>query len=221
MSKPALSARMQLERWRSQGADQLDPVRFHLMKSLAARADAQADAVREVLEHKLGALVDDYATALKQATRRPVGRGAAAASTPGSSQSSALGALTGQMAGHAALMEVDSRKTASADAMLFPELPALDDFRRTWTTVRTASQVRQSLQDAPKDAGPLNSNVLVHRCITLMRECSPGYLQHFLGYVDALSWLEQLHTGGALANEETTPVTPGKKRSKSPSKRRG
>ncbi|USI99057.1 DUF2894 domain-containing protein [Xanthomonas prunicola] len=221
MSKSALSARTQLERWRSQGADQLDPVRFHLMESLAARADAQADAVREVLEHKLGALVDGYAAALQQTTPRRAGRGAAAAPTPASSQASALGALTAQMAGHAALMEVDSRKTASADAMLFPELPALDDFRRTWTTVRTASQVRQSLQDAPKDAGPLNSSVLVHRCITLMRECSPGYLQHFLGYVDALSWLEQLHTGGALANQEAVPVTSGKKRNKSPSKRRG
>ncbi|PKV14511.1 DUF2894 domain-containing protein [Xanthomonas prunicola] len=221
MSKSALPARTQLERWRSQGADQLDPVRFHLMESLAARADAQADAVREVLEYKLGALVDGYAAALQQTTPRHAGKGAAAASTPASSQASALGALTAQMAGHAALMEVDSRKTASADAMLFPELPALDDFRRTWTTVRTASQVRQSLQDAPKDAGPLNSSVLVHRCITLMRECSPGYLQHFLGYVDALSWLEQLHTGGALANEEAVPATSGKKRSKSPSKRRG
>lgn len=56
MSKPALSVRAQLERWRSQGADRLDPVHFHLMETLAARADAQADAVREVLEHKLGAM---------------------------------------------------------------------------------------------------------------------------------------------------------------------
>nr|WVL56218.1 DUF2894 domain-containing protein [Xanthomonas nasturtii] len=220
MSTPAIPARAQLERWRSQGGDRLDPVRFHLMQSLAARADTQADAVREVLEHKLGALIDGYASALTQATRRHAGSNAAAALPPGLAQPSALGALAAQMAGHAALMEVDSRTTASADATLFPELPALDDFRRTWTTVRTASQVRQSLQDAPKDAGPLNSSVLVHRCITLMRERSPGYLQHFLGYVDALSWLEQLHTGGALANEEAVPAVPGKKRSKSPPKRR-
>lgn len=219
MSKPALPARAQLQRWRSEGADRLDPVRFHLMEALAVRADAQADAVREVLEHKLGAMVDGYAAALQQTTRRHARNRTAPAPTSGSPQPSALGALTAQMAGHAALMEVDSRKTAGADAMRFPELPALDDFRRTWTTVRTASQVRQSLQDAPKDAGPLNSSVLVHRCITLMRERSPGYLQHFLGYVDALSWLEQLHTGGALATEETAPLAPGKKRSKRPSKR--
>ncbi|MBB5734451.1 hypothetical protein FHT08_000132 [Xanthomonas campestris] len=215
MSTQAPSAHTRLQRWRSQGADQLDPVRFHLMETLAARAGTQAEPVREVLEEKLGKLVDAYAATVKQAARRRV---ASAATQP--SQRSALGALAERMAGHAALMEVDSRKTASADATQFPELPALEDFRRTWTTVRTASQVRQSLQDAPKDAGPLNSSVLVHRCISLMRECSPGYLQHFLGYVDALSWLEQLHSGGALASEDAAPVAPGKKRSKRPSTRR-
>ncbi|MBB4605203.1 DUF2894 domain-containing protein [Xanthomonas arboricola] len=209
MSTQATSAHARLQRWRSQGADQLDPVRFHLMETLAARAGTQAEPVREVLEEKLGKLVDAYAATVKQAARRRV---ASAAAQP--SQRSALGALADRMAGHAALMEVDSRKTASAEATQFPELPALEDFRRTWTTVRTASQVRQSLQDAPKDAGPLNSSVLVHRCISLMRECSPGYLQHFLGYVDALSWLEQLHSGGALASEDAAPVAPGKKRSK-------
>ncbi|SOT96283.1 Hypothetical Protein LMG19146_00572 [Xanthomonas arboricola pv. fragariae] len=215
MSTQATSAHARLQRWRSQGADRLDPVRFHLMETLAARAGTHAEPVREVLEEKLGKLVDAYAATMKQAARRRV---ASAAAQP--SQRSALGALADQMAGHAALMEVDSRKTASADATQFPELPALEDFRRTWTTVRTASQVRQSLQDAPKDAGPLNSSVLVHRCISLMRECSPGYLQHFLGYVDALSWLEQLHSGGALASEDAAPVAPGKKRSKRPSTRR-
>ncbi|MBB5676372.1 DUF2894 domain-containing protein [Xanthomonas arboricola] len=209
MSTQATSAHASLQRWRSHGADRLDPVRFHLMETLAARAGTQAEPVREVLEEKLGKLVDAYAATVKQAARRRV---ASAAAQP--SQRSALGALADRMAGHAALMEVDSRKTASADATQFPELPALEDFRRTWTTVRTASQVRQSLQDAPKDAGPLNSSVLVHRCISLMRECSPGYLQHFLGYVDALSWLEQLHSGGALASEDAAPVAPGKKRSR-------
>ncbi|MCD0279354.1 DUF2894 domain-containing protein [Xanthomonas melonis] len=201
MSAQATSVRARLQRWREQGKDQLDPVRFHLMQTLAARADSQAEAVRDVLEEKLAVLADAYAAALKNAARN-----ARSAPALPRAQRSALGALSDQLAGHAALMEVDSRRTAATDALAFPELPALDDFRRTWTTVRTASQVRQSLQEAPKDAGPLNSSVLVHRCITLMRAHSPGYLQHFLGYVDALSWLEQMHHGGVLAGETDAPV---------------
>ncbi|PPU36929.1 MULTISPECIES: DUF2894 domain-containing protein [unclassified Xanthomonas] len=211
MTTSATSAYARLARWRNEGADQLDPVRFHLMQALAARAQTQTDAVRVVLEDRLDALVDAYAATLKDAARRR----ATSPADPGALQRTALRAVTDQLAGHAALMEVDSRKTAAPDAQLFPELPALDDFRRTWTTVRTASQVRQSLQDAPKDAGPLNSSVLVHRCITLMRERSPGYLQHFLGYVDALSWLEQMQSGGVLADDAAAPLPAPRKRSRS------
>ncbi|PPU77197.1 MULTISPECIES: DUF2894 domain-containing protein [Xanthomonas] len=217
MSRRAASSRARLQRWHAEGAGQVDPVRFHLLQTLAARAEAQADAaVRAVLEDKLAALVDQYATVIEQAAARATSRAVSPAP-----QRSRLGVLSDQLAGHAALMEVDSRKTAAADALQFPELPALDDFRRTWTTVRTASQVRQSLQDAPKDAGPLNSSVLVHRCITLMRAHSPGYLQHFLGYVDALSWLEQMHDGGALTDETAAPVTAAGRKRGGAAKRRG
>lgn len=69
---------------------------------------------------------------------------------------------------------------------------AIEDLRRIWSEVRTRSQVRQSLAQAPTHAGPLNSGTLVHRALRLMREASPGYLQHFMAYVDALSGLEAL-----------------------------
>ncbi|WP_155975885.1 DUF2894 domain-containing protein, partial [Xanthomonas maliensis] len=120
-----------------------------------------------------------------------------------------LATLVAQLREHAAALEADAGPAPAAlpgatDA--FPELPALDSFRQTWASVRTASQVRQSLQQIPDDAGPLNSAVLVQRCIDLMRERSPDYLQHFLAYVDALAWLEQLHTGGALAPQQRPAV---------------
>ncbi|MCS3846175.1 hypothetical protein GGR70_001110 [Xanthomonas campestris] len=235
MSRTASSTQAQLEQWRAQGADQRDPVRFHLMQTLQARAATQPPAVRQVLEDKLAALVTAYAQALQPAqvsvpipapaqppaapkTRARNKRSAAPAPAPVSARQ-ALSELLTQMAGHTALLS-DSSTGNAAHAPQFPELPALDDFRRTWATVRTASQVRQSLQDAPADAGPLNSSVLVHRCISLMRAQAPGYLQHFLAYVDALSWMEQLQHGGALANEAPAPALPGKKRSRSAAPKR-
>ena len=81
----------------------------------------------------------------------------------------------------------------------FPELPMLADVRQLWSGLRTESQLRQSLQPAPANAGPLNSSALAHRAIASMRELSPGYLRHFLGYLDALSWMEQLQIEGAAA----------------------
>ncbi|MCC5072827.1 DUF2894 domain-containing protein [Xanthomonas campestris] len=235
MSRTASSTQAQLEQWRAQGADQRDPVRFHLMQTLQARAATQPPAVRQVLEDKLAALVTAYAQALQSApvsapipapaqppaapkSRARNKRSAAPAPAPVSARQALSGLLT-QMAGHTALLS-DSSTGNAVHAPQFPELPALDNFRRTWATVRTASQVRQSLQDAPADAGPLNSSVLVHRCISLMRAQAPGYLQHFLAYVDALSWMEQLQHGGALANEAPAPTLPGKKRSRSAAPKR-
>lgn len=68
----------------------------------------------------------------------------------------------------------------------------VEDLRRIWSEVRTRSQVRQSLEQVPTHAGPLNSGTLVHRALRLMRDASPGYLRHFMAYVDALSGLEAL-----------------------------
>lgn len=103
----------------------------------------------------------------------------------------------------------------------FPELPALDQFQKLWSRMRTESQLRQSLQHAPENAGPLNSSALVHRSIALMRDLSPGYLQHFVSYVDDLSSLEQLgHGAAAQPRDVPQAATIGKRpRAKARSRR--
>lgn len=106
-----------------------------------------------------------------------------------------------------------------ADSMARDAWPAapetLDYFRRTWAGLRTENQFRQSLGEVPQNAGPLNSNSLVHRSLSLMRELSPGYLQHFLSYVDALSWMEQLGATEAPASKDTPRATAGRKSTRS------
>jgi hypothetical protein len=91
---------------------------------------------------------------------------------------------------------------AMARPSSYPELEVLDYFREIWSRLSTEKQFRQSLAQVPGNAGPLNSSSLVHRSLSLMRELSPGYLQQFLSYVDALSWMEQMNGGGALADKD-------------------
>ncbi len=79
----------------------------------------------------------------------------------------------------------------------YPELSVIEYFRKAWSRFNTHRQLRQSLEQVPKNAGPLNSSSLVHRSLALMGELSPGYLQHFLSHLDALSWMEQMKGGGA------------------------
>lgn len=76
-----------------------------------------------------------------------------------------------------------------APAPLQQDIQAL---RQLWDHVRNQSQLRHAASPAPSHAGPLNSATLVHRAIQLMRDLSPGYLRHFLAYVDDLAWLGQL-----------------------------
>ncbi len=120
----------------------------------------------------------------------------------------------GQLLDHIASKTSKPDGVVPAPSSVFPELAALEDFRKTWSAVRSRSQLRQSLAFMPANAGPLNSAALVHRAMALMRELSPEYLRHFLSYVDDLSWLEQIGvgmTGKPLARSTSTKKRARKK----------
>ena len=84
------------------------------------------------------------------------------------------------------------------------ELRALRYFRRSWARLSVDQQLTRSLARAPEQAGPLNSQRLVLRSLTLMRDVSPAYLSRFMSYVDALMWLDQAASAGAVAS--TSPA---------------
>lgn len=201
MSKPVRNARITLEAWREQRADRLDPVRFHFIDALEKRASHQQGEVRRLLDGKLSSLIDAYTRDLKKAAKRMDKTGAPA--SPDERDRGALGELVDCLTRHAT--ERDNRAVvdeATADTNDFPALATLDEFQQIWSQVRTQSQVRQSMQQAPTGTGPLNSSALVHRSIALMRELSPGYLQQFLSYVDDLAWIEQMNARIAPSAKE-------------------
>jgi hypothetical protein len=124
------------------------------------------------------------------------------------------------------------RKSASPIGELLSHLtaqqsPAVDldaelaRVRKLWDRVRTRSQLQQAELHMPEmeSTGPLNSAALVHRAMELMRELSPGYLQHFLSYVDDLTWMERLTVAAApAAKEAPRPATIGTKKPKARAK---
>ncbi len=56
----------------------------------------------------------------------------------------------------------------------------------------------------------------MHRSIALMRDVSPAYLQHFVAYVDALSWMEQMGYSTPAAAEAPRAPGSGRKRAAKP-----
>ena len=217
MSDSALRIRKILDAWRQQNADRLSPWRFHFIEVLARRAAGHDGATRELLDERLSKLVEAYAADFDSAASRA--GDAEGESAPSAPARGALGKLLDDLASHPAARDDDpSTRDAEPRAAALPTLGALDEFRNIWSEVRIESQIRQSLEQVPADAGPLNSGSLVHRSLTLMHELSPGYLQHFLSYIDTLSWMEQMNDGGSLsAKDGARTASPAKRtRAKAP-----
>ncbi len=180
---------------RERGVDRRDPVRFRLAESLARRACAHAGAARRVLDDKLAALMDQLS--------RP-DDSAAKPAPPGPRQG-----VLAELVAHASrlkpgpvLAPATGPRDAAADKA--PAGPATDPktlhfFKRTWSRLSAEQRLAQSRASLPENAGPLNSQHLVHRSLTLMHELSPEYLERFVGYIDALQWLEQANESAALA----------------------
>jgi hypothetical protein len=170
---------------RERGVHRLDPVRFRLAEALARRATAHAGAARRVIDDKLAALMAALAGSPRQAgAERSAGR--------------APGGLA-QLVDHASRQKcapvLEPAGPARGTHAVAP--PALHFFKRTWSRLSADQRLAQSRASLPDNAGPLNSHHLVHRSLTLMRELSPDYLEHFVGYVDALQWVEQANEAAA------------------------
>ena len=70
------------------------------------------------------------------------------------------------------------------------ELKTVQQHRSTWAQLQTDQRLHQALVQVPDNAGPLNTQRLLLQALTLMREVSPSYLQHFMAHAEALLWLE-------------------------------
>lgn len=166
---------------RLEGAHQHDPVRFHYIEALAARAAAYDGPVRRVLDTKLQAAVAALRTSCAEAQTR--------ATEPEPAKPRAgLGDLVRHMAAHA-LDKPDGR--AATHSTTRTELKSVQYFRNTWSKLSVEKQVTQALEQAPKNAGPINSHVVALRSLALMRDTAPDYLNRFTSYLDTLLSLEQ------------------------------
>ena len=107
----------------------------------------------------------------------------------------------------AALVAQLNRTAPPPDAMA----DTLGYLRTTWARLSADRRLTQSLAKVPENAGPLNSQHLVHRALLLMRELSPEYLNHFMAYVDAMSWVEQANAAAAATAATASRAESGRK----------
>lgn len=189
---------------RAQDLPTRDPVRWRRIDALAQRAAHHSGATRQLLDARLQALIDEAAAAATPAKAAPSGSAAgnapttdAAAPTPTLStllarlQAGGLGAGAGSAAAEGDAATLVTAPLAARTSRPPRDLNIVQKHRGAWTQLRAEQRVAQSQTALPDQAGPLNSQLLLHRALTLMRETSPGYLQHLMGQAEALMWLEQ------------------------------
>ena len=185
---------------RTRDAQARDPVRWSLAEALARRASAHAGEARRVIDERVAAIMQaltespEVVVAVKPAVPS-TGRDALAALVAHAArQRVAAPAAAPLPAPGAASQRPAAPRPAVAGAAA--DARTVQFFKRTWSRLSADQRLAQSRAALPDNAGPLNSQHLVHRALLLMRELSPEYLEHFVGYVDALQWVE-------LANEAT------------------
>lgn len=200
---------------RTAGAEQFDPVRLLYIEVLAKHAMAHQGSVKRILDAKLAQALTAFKERFDQAqsdARQTVARSVsqyphavhdlqrlfAAGDFKGLRQfivilqakqrSASLGALVHQLEQHS-LENTDAHSEGNAGSR--PELKTIRNFRNTWSKLSADKQVAQALEQAPANAGPINSHMLVLRSLELMRDISPDYLNRFISYADTLLCLDQ------------------------------
>ena len=200
---------MTLELLRRQGAHRLSPVDFHYMEALERRIPGQAPKVRHILEAKLTLAVAAYQARFEQAQCHT----AQATVTVVAEQQTALGQLVQSMTQHTPETETSMWAPASQPRT---ELKSVHHFRNTWSKLSAQKQVSQALGQAPKNAGPINSHMLVLRSLKLMRDISPDYLNRFMSYADTLLCLDQADLSTKAA--PVKPLASAKLKARTPAK---
>jgi hypothetical protein len=178
-----------LERLRQAGADVAQPLRFGLVAAMARRAALHEGEARARIDIRIRALMAEL---------EPSAVSAAAPQAVDVLQNGGLGALTARLAAQAAARgEAPLPSPPGAGLAAMPEPRVLAHVRRVWAGLSADRRLTQSVDALPENPGPLNSQHLLHRSLTLMREVSPGCLHRFMARVDALAALEQMQTAAA------------------------
>ncbi len=174
-----------LAQLREAGAAARDPVGWHYAEVLAQRTRAERGAVQAQLLGKLQTVLDTLSQALAHTAPAPT-----VAPTWPSTPSPALAALAHERQRLQNAQAASSPSVWSAAPSTSQDSPRVRQVRRQLGRMRVQKQLSQALAQAPHNAGPINSQMLVLRAFALLRERSPDYLNRLMTEVDTLLCLE-------------------------------
>jgi Protein of unknown function (DUF2894) len=176
------------------GAAQHDPVGWHYIQALAARSHASTGGAHVLLHDKLRQVLDKFTKQMQAAPHT-------ATATGTQSRPSPLAALLQDIAQHSPNNPPDKPANWRAES------PHIQQFRHQLGKIQVQKQVSLAIAQAPQNAGPINSHMLVLRSLGLMRDISPDYLNRFMGYIDAMLSLDEAGQAKAVPKKTAAGKT--------------
>jgi hypothetical protein len=190
------------------GGETFDPIGLHYLEVLAQRSVAQSRPVKRILEDRLAEGLAAFNQRLHQGRRDAV-HASASVQSPSKAQSDGLSNLVQRIAQHSPC-HIEGHAVEDIGSRV--ELKSVERFRNTWSKLSASKQVTQALDQAPKNAGPINSHRLVLCSLALIRDISPDYLNRFVSYADTLLCLDRGDTQKQLRSRTATVGSNGKRR---------
>ncbi len=178
----ALPALTNLDALRAAGAARVDAVGWHFIETLAERTQAQSGQAKALLQAKLQESLQRFERRMNHDQPQP-------ATARSLVQPSPLKQLLQDMGPKCDL------PSSGKSAAWPPENPRIQAFKKQLSKISVQKQVTQAIAQAPQNAGPINSHMLVLRSLGLMRDISPDYLSRFMAHVDTLMCLEEADKG--------------------------
>lgn len=185
-----------LDALRASGAARVDAVGWHYIETLAERTQAQSGQARFLLQAKLQEALQRFDARMNTAAEPP----AAPTHAP-----SPLATLLQDMGPKSAPQAAGKTQVWQA------ENPRIQQFRKQLSKISVQKQVTQAIAQAPQNAGPINSHMLVLRSLGLMRNISPDYLNRFMAHVDTLLCLDEADRSKPAAKKPASAPKPIKK----------
>jgi hypothetical protein len=182
---------------REAGAARVDAVGWHYLEVLAERTRTQKGTAQALLQGKMDKALDDFQARLDKFQAPPAD--CLPAQTPPLSPLKAL--VQDMTAQDLAPSPQPTRPVTGGPA----ERPRVRQFRQQLRKISVHKQVSQAIAQAPNNAGPINSHMLVLRSLGLMRDISGDYLNRFMAHLETLLCLEE-----AEKNRLPAKKTPGR-----------
>ena len=98
----------------------------------------------------------------------------------------ALAGTPGQLAATQATASASFSNPGNAANPATLELKTVRESRAAWARMSVDRQLSQAMKQAPVNAGPINSHMLVLRSLAMMQDISPDYLSRMVSYIDTL-----------------------------------